>query len=287
MKFLKGRSRIIITFSILFLAVAVLLILIFLAGKKTYVVKFDLDGGTLISGSVEQHITQGQDATPPVVVKDGAFLHSWSAPYKRVTKNMVIRAIWEYETTSGIVYFTTDEQNYAEITGAYKYLNGEVYLGAYYDEKKVLGIRENAFSDCIYITKIYLLDGLIHIGKEAFSGCRSLAEIEIPETVTHIENGAFSGCSSLESIVLNEGLWKIGVNAFEGCTGLREIILPSSVKVIEAGAFSGCSSLVIKTALSEDEVPSTWANNWYGNARVEWNSPDAIIEEETEEEFEK
>ena len=44
MKYLKGKSRIIIIFSILFLAVAVLLALIFLAGKKTYVVKFDLDG---------------------------------------------------------------------------------------------------------------------------------------------------------------------------------------------------------------------------------------------------
>ena len=139
MQFLKGKSRIIITFSILFTAVAVLLVLIFFAGKKTYVVQFDLDGGTLISGSLEQHVTRGQDATPPVAVKDGAFLHSWSASHRRVTKDMVITAVWEYETTSGVIYYTDDNQNFAEITGAYKHIYGEVYLGAYFNEKKVLG----------------------------------------------------------------------------------------------------------------------------------------------------
>lgn len=280
MEHLKGKSKIIITFSILFLAVAVLLILIFFAGKRTYVVRFDLDGGTLISGSLEQHITQGQDATPPVVVKDGAFLHSWSASPRRVTKDMVIKAVWEYETTSGIEYVTSEDQNYAEVLKAYKYLNGEVYLGAYYNEKKVLGIRERAFSGCTSITKIYLLDGLIHIGQEAFSGCTALREIEIPETVTHIDNGAFRGCNSLETVILNEGLVSIGTNAFSGCTGLKEIILPTSIETIDSGAFALCGSLIIKTTLSEDEKPEGWEDGWSGNAQVVWNSIDALPDEE-------
>ena len=84
----KEKLKIIITFGILFLAVSILLALIFFAGKKSYVVTFDLNGGMLLSGSLEQHITQGQDATPPVVVKDGAYLRSWSASYKKITKNM-------------------------------------------------------------------------------------------------------------------------------------------------------------------------------------------------------
>ena len=61
----KGKFKIVLTFSILFLVVTLLLLLIFYEGKKTYVVQFDLNGGTLISGSLEQHVTQGQDAIPP------------------------------------------------------------------------------------------------------------------------------------------------------------------------------------------------------------------------------
>lgn len=280
MKYFKGKSNIVITFGILFLAVAVLLLLIFFAGKKTYVVQFDLDGGALISGSLEQHVTQGQDATPPVAVKDGAYLRTWSASYRRITKNIVIRAIWEYETTKGIIYSDSEHQNFVEIVGAYRHLNGEVYLGAYHDEKKVLGIRDGAFSDRAGITRIYLLDGLIHIGGEAFAGCTSLGEIEIPKTVTHLENGVFRGCSSLERIVLNEGLSHLGENAFAGCVGLREIILPESLAYIGTDAFRGCEDLVIKVRIAEDEAPSGWADGWYGDAQIVWDYEEPVPEQD-------
>lgn len=265
----KGRMKIIIAFSVLFLLISILLVLIFMEGKKTYTVRFDLDGGTLLSGSLEQHVMQGQDAIPPSVVKDGAFLRGWSTSYRRITKDMVIEAVWEYETTAGIIYTDSENQNFTEIAGAYKYLRGEVYLGAYYEEKKILGILPNAFSDCFGITKIYLLDGLITIGKEAFSGCVALEEIEIPETVTHIGKGAFTGCTSLETVVLNEGLLGIGDNAFNGCTSLTEILLPESLVVIEADAFRGCHGLVIKTTIPREEWPEGWADGWEGDAIVE------------------
>lgn len=270
MKSVKDKSKIIITFAILFFAVLALLMLIFFAGKKTYTVRFDLDGGTLISGSLEQHITKGQDATPPEVVKDGAYLLTWSAPTRKITRDVVIKAVWEYETTNGIIYDVGEEQNFAEIAGAYPYLYGEVYLGAYYGEKKILGIKEGAFADHTGITRVYLLDGLIRIGEGAFSGCAGLTEIEIPETVTHIASGAFRGCESLEVLVLNEGLWEIGANAFEGCTSLKEVVLPESLLRIDADAFAGCDGLVIKTKNPEDEVPEGWADGWQGSAMVEW-----------------
>ena len=92
----QGRLKIIIVFGILFLLVAVLLMLIFLEGKKSYTVEFDLDGGTLLGGSLEQRVIQGQDAIPPSVVKDGAFLRGWSTSYRRITKDVVIKAVWEY-----------------------------------------------------------------------------------------------------------------------------------------------------------------------------------------------
>ena len=270
MKIVKDKLKIIITFAILFSAVLVLLLLIFFAGKKTYTVRFDLDGGTLISGSLEQHVTQGQNASPPVVVKDGAYLLSWSAPTQKITHDTEIKAIWEYETTSGIIYDVGEEQNYAEITGSYEYLNGEVYLGAYYGEKKILGIKDGAFADRVGITKVYLLDGLIYIGEGAFSGCTALTEIEIPETVTHIASGAFLGCEALETLLLNEGLLSIGAGAFAGCTSLKEIVLPESLVSIDADAFLGCEDLVIRVPFSEDEVPEGWADAFWGDATVIW-----------------
>ena len=283
----RGRFKILLVFGILFLLVSVLLTLIFLEGKKTYTVEFDLDGGTLLGGSLEQRVMQGQDAIPPSVVKDGAYLRGWSTSYRRITKDVVIKAIWEYETTAGIVYTNGENQNYVEIERAYEFLRGEVYLGAYFNEKKVLGILEGAFRNCRGITKVYLLDGLIKIERSAFENCTALAEIEIPETVTHVGKYAFKNCSSLESLTLNEGLLGIGESAFDGCTQLTEVILPESVTTIEAGAFSGCENLIIKTTIPQEEWPAGWADGWQGNATVEFVEPEEEEEIDPEEDGKK
>lgn len=266
----KGRISIIVTFTVLFTTVFALLLMIFFAGKKTYVVQFDLNGGTLISGVLEQHVTRGQDAVPPTVVKDGAYLRSWSTSYRQITKDVVIEAIWEYETTAGIIYSDEEDQNFAEIKGAYKYIGGEIYLGAYYNNKKILGICDKAFFDCTKITKVYLLEGLLSIGEEAFAGCVSLSEIEIPETVTHLLNGAFRGCESLETLILYEGLMEIGAGAFADCTALKEVVLPASLVRIGENAFAGCEDLVIRVSCTEEDAPEGWADGWQGSATVIW-----------------
>lgn len=264
----SGKLKIIIAFGILFLLISVLLVLIFLDGKKTYTVRFELDGGTLLGGSLEQRVMQGQDAIPPSVVKDGAFLRGWSASYRRITRDIVIEAVWEYETTAGIIYADDENQNFTEIVGAFPHLRGEVYLGAYYDEKKVLGIRDKVFANQTEITKVYLLDGLFSIGSEAFAGCTKLTEIEIPETVIFLGAGAFRGCDALETLTLNEGLLTISAGAFADCTSLTEVFLPESLITIEAGVFEGCENLVIKTTLPPEQWPAGWVDGWAGEAEV-------------------
>lgn len=283
----RGRFKILLVFGILFLLVSVLLTLIFLEGKKTYTVEFDLDGGTLLGGSLEQRVMQGQDAIPPSVVKDGAYLRGWSTSYRRITKDVVIKAIWEYETTAGIVYTNGENQNYVEIERAYEFLRGEVYLGAYFNEKKVLGILDGAFFNQKGITRVYLLNGLISIGNEAFSGCSALTKIEIPETVTHIGKYAFRDCYDLEELTLNEGLLSIGERAFEDCVALTEVFIPESVTVIEANAFAGCDNLVIKTTIPQEEWPAGWADGWQGNATVEFVEPEEEEEIDPEEDGKK
>ena len=273
----KGRMKILIVFGLLFLIVSVLLMLIFLDSKKTYTVQFDPNGGTVLSGSLEQRVLQGQDAVPPSVVMDGAVLRGWSTSYRRITKNVVIEAVWEYETTAGIIYTESENQNFTEIQGSYPHLRGEIYLDAFFNEKKVLGILDGAFANQTQITKVYLLDGLLAIEKEAFSGCTALTEIKIPDTVMFLGEGTFSGCESLEKLTLSEGLLEIGTLAFENCTALTEVIIPESVTVIEENAFAGCTNLVIKVSIPKEEWPAGWAADWFGDATVE------IIEPETEE----
>lgn len=277
---LKHKFKIIIVFGALFIVIIALILLIFFAGKKTYTVTFDLNGGTLLSGSVEQRVTQGQNASPPTVTKDGAFFLKWSTSYREVTKDLVIEAVWEYETTPGIIYSNSENQNYCEIIGSYERLNGDVYIGAYYNDKKVLSIKQGAFENRVDITKVYLLNGLITLENHAFAGCKKLTSIEIPETVTKIDEYAFADCTSLETLIINEGVTEIGAYAFSNCSSLTEVIIPKSVIKIDANAFAGCHNLIIKTPFAENEKPILWNDAWFGSATIEW---EYVPEDETEE----
>ena len=250
-KLKESEKRLIAVFSILFLTVVILLLLIFVSGKKTYTVTFDLDGGTLVSGEVVQKVLRGESATPPKVTKDGCSLVEWSESYKQVTKDVKTKAVWSYQTTAGLIYSDAKNRNFTELVGAHEYIRGEISVGDSFDGKKLLGIGEGAFEGFVNITKVNLAKGLIVIRDNAFSGCTALTEINIPKTVTHIGKGAFSGCESLEILILEEGLIEIGEGAFENCTSLREVIIPKSVTKIDESAFRGCEGIEIKFADAE------------------------------------
>lgn len=240
---MKEKIKLGIILGVEFVTIAVILILIFFAGKKTYTVRFDLNGGTLISGEVEQVVQQGQSATPPTVAKDGCYLYAWSASYKQITKDVVIKAVWEWETSVGFDYEMEENSNYCVIKGCFPDLVGDVYVGVYYNSKKVLGIKDGAFSNCDGITYIHMLDGILSIGEGVFEGCDSLVAVELPGTLAKLGKNAFKDCVSLETIVIPESLKVIPAGAFAGCTSLKEVVIPSTVEVIEAGAFAGCTSL--------------------------------------------
>ena len=254
---LKQKIKLSIILAVEFVAIVVILLLIFFAGKKTYTVTFDLNGGTLISGDVVQEVAQGKSATPPTVAKEGCYLHSWSASYRQITADVVIEAVWEWEISVGFDYTASEDSNYCEISGCFKDLSGDVYVGVYHDNKRVLGIREGAFANCELIEKIHMLDGILSIGANTFEGCTSLTAIELPGTLIKLGEEAFKDCTSLEKIVLPDGLKKISRGTFAGCTSLTEIVIPESVTVIEEGAFEGCVALE-KVTLSEglEKIPA-------------------------------
>lgn len=235
---MSNKFKLFIFISVEMVAIVTVFLLILFAGKKSYTVTFDLNGGELLSGDLVQTVTRGQSANPPVVTKDGCFFLKWSDSYSRVTKDVYTKAIWEYETTAGIEYEIIENSNYCLISGCYEELSGAVYVGAYYNELKVLGIKEGAFENCDRITSIYLLDGIISIGANAFKNCSSLELINIPETVE-----------------------TIGDNAFMGCEKLTEITLPKNV--VEMGEEVFDNDLTINVFYKEDETPVGFKENWF------------------------
>lgn len=254
---MKQKIKLGIILGVEFVAITVILILIFFAGKKSYNVTFDLNGGTLISGDLEQVVMQGKNATPPVVAKDGCYLHSWSASYRQITRDIVIKAVWEWQTSIGFDYTSSEDSNYCEIVGCFKDLTGDVYVGVYHDNKKVLGIRDEAFRNRDGITYIHMLDGILSIGESVFRDCDSLIALELPGTLTKLGKYAFMDCKMLEKIVLPGTLEIIPESAFEGCTSLKEVVIPSGVKTIESSAFAGCTSLEEIVIPSSVEVIKT------------------------------
>lgn len=276
---MKQKVKLIIILAIEFIAIAAMLLLIFFAGKRSYSVTFDLNGGTLISGETVQRVTQGQNASPPQVVKDGCYFLQWSGSYRQVTKDLVLKAVWEYETTPGIEYKVSEDSNYCEIAKGYKGLTGDVYIGAYYDNKKVLGICDGAFEGCDRITSVYLLDGILEIGDSAFAGCTSLQSIEIPSTVKLLGKNVFKDCESLESIRLPEGLITIGDGAFDGCDALQEIILPTTLQKMGVNVFT-TAEMVIYAYIKESEKPALWTDGWHTEeVDVVWEYSESDAEE--------
>ena len=276
---MSHKLKLFIFVSLEMIAIVTVFLLILFAGKKTYTVTFDPNGGEVLSGSLVQNVTRGQSATAPVVVKDGCYLLTWSDNYTRVSKNVVTKAVWEYSTTAGIQYEVLENSNYCLISSCYKELSGTVYIGAYYNGLKVLGIKENAFEGCSRIENIYLLDGLLSIGDNAFAGCESLTTINIPETVENIGSNAFLNCKSLTSINIPTKVRNIGDNAFSGCESLEEVIIPSSVVKMGKNVFD--NDLKIKVELKEDAIPETWNLEWYtGEGKVIYDYLNAPLEEE-------
>ena len=354
----NDKNRLIVIFVGLFIVITILLLLIFNEGKKTYTVTFELDGGTLQNGTLEQVILPGDDATPPAVYKEGFIFDKWSESYTEITENKVITAIWSplpkytvtfdldggtlvdgdleqtvlhggsaippkatkdgyylsswtvsysgvYSdvvtkavwsrptTTNGLEFSNNELANYYTIVSAYKHLSGNVFLPSSYGNKAVLGVDDYAFSGLTGITSVYVLEGIVSVGTGAFMDCTALTTVELPGTITNLGEDAFKGCAALENVVINEGLTSIssgafagcvnlkeleipksvthiGSGAFENCEGLEELIIHENVEKIEVGAFEGCENLIIKTSILENEAPEGWKDGWSGNAQVEW-----------------
>ena len=63
--------------------------------EKVFEVRYELNGGTLVSGELLQKVEEGGSAVEPTVERDGYALIGWSEPATDVKDDMVIVALWK------------------------------------------------------------------------------------------------------------------------------------------------------------------------------------------------
>ncbi|MCR5090520.1 MAG: trypsin-like peptidase domain-containing protein [Oscillospiraceae bacterium] len=78
---------------------------------EVYEVRFEMNGGSLVSGSVFQRIPEGASAEAPVIERDGYLFDGWSESFDHVRENMVPVAIWNRAETAPPVYEVHFEMN--------------------------------------------------------------------------------------------------------------------------------------------------------------------------------
>ena len=131
--------------------------------------------------------------------------------------------------------------------------------------KNLTSIGEDAFRDCMALTKLNLtgndavicarafcnndalkevtLSGVKTIGYNAFGGDDALKSADLGEGLISIDSYAFQSCSNLETVSLPESLTTINSYAFQSCSKLTSIDIPNKVTKIDDNTFSNCPSL--------------------------------------------
>lgn len=61
----------------------------------SYEIRYELNGGTLVSGELLQVVKEGEDAVEPEVERDGFMFTAWNSPSTNVTSDQVIIAQWK------------------------------------------------------------------------------------------------------------------------------------------------------------------------------------------------
>ncbi|MBR3929382.1 MAG: leucine-rich repeat domain-containing protein [Clostridia bacterium] len=143
----------------------------------------------------------------------------------------------------------------------------------------ISSIGDEAFHNCIALTKIIVPESVSSFGKCSFLRCDNLEKIQvspehptfatidgvlfdktekkliyypcalaaesysIPQGISAIGDHAFFSCKSLTKIAIPDSVSFIGDYAFASCSSLTEITIPDSVTSIGEAAFYICSSL--------------------------------------------
>ena len=149
--------------------------------------------------------------------------------------------------------------------GNYAFYGNRSLETVQFSGKNLTSIGEDAFRDCMALTKLNLtgndavicarafcnndalkevtLSGVKTIGYNAFGGDDALKSADLGEGLISIDSYAFQSCSNLETVSLSESLTTINSYAFQSCSKLTSIDIPNKVTKIDDNTFSNCPSL--------------------------------------------
>ena len=96
-------------------------------------------------------------------------------------------------------------------------------------DSNVTVIKKRAFSNCIHLVSLIMVDNVKIIELGAFSYCRALRFIRLSKTLEYIGRCAFFRCDSLEALFLPSTVKSIDYRAFMYYQSLRLIILPNNI----------------------------------------------------------
>lgn len=195
----------------------------------------------------------------PVPLKENMIFSGWSNTNKDIVKlkngvsgmvldlddlfyNKTLKAEW--------IPFSSDEFSYEEIGDGYLIgLNVVEYprflkINEIYNNKKILGIKANGFSNLVELAKIILPNSITHINDNAFfsaSDVVKLYEVNMPLSLNSIGENAFYN-TYISQITLPKELTSLGANSFRS-TLIKKINIPNSLNDISLSAFRNCIDL--------------------------------------------
>lgn len=128
-------------------------------------------------------------------------------------------------------------------------------LNTYAIQPETKYINGDAFSNCHYMTTIYIPKSVIKIGRYAFQNCRNLTSIDVDsDNLNYCSNDGVLFNKDTTTLIqfppskrgryiIPKCVKNIEPYAFVGCTGLTSLVIGKNVKTIYCGTFKNCESL--------------------------------------------
>ncbi len=120
---------------------------------------------------------------------------------------------------------------------------GEVYIPAIHNGKRVVAIESNSFKEMQKLTSVHIPSTVKEIKEYAFLSCVNLQSVDISNGVEIIGEGAFYNCVALESITVPKSVTSIGKSFFEGAVALTSLEVDK-----ENTVYHSADNCIIETA---------------------------------------
>ncbi len=116
--------------------------------------------------------------------------------------------------------------------------------GGYNIPVGVVAIGNQAFEDCVNLTRVAIPSSVLSIWSKAFESCSNLAAVTIPNSVFSIGDEVFMQCARLTTITFPNRVVGIGIGVCQSCANLVEVRLGSGVVFLGSDAFANCPRLL-------------------------------------------